>query len=122
MKALLVGDVELRSYEWARLDLQQSPEARCSNEVDMFEIDDSVTQYEVRQCESESSLDITCAMTPTDKSYHTSGTFELKEKYNDFGLFINSESPDFIQCIIRNARFLSKLNSQPIPPPDDDEP
>lgn len=47
---------------------------------------------------------------------------ELKEKYNDFGLFINSESPDFIQCIIRNARFLSKLNSQPIPPPDDDEP
>lgn len=41
---------------------------------------------------------------------------ELKDKYSEFGLFVNSESPDFVHCVIQNARFLSKLNSQPIPP------
>lgn len=46
---------------------------------------------------------------------------ELKNKYSDLGLFVYSESPDFIHCIIRNARFLSKLNSQPISPRNHDE-
>ena len=33
---------------------------------------------------------------------------ELKERYSPFGLFVNSESPDFVECIVRNARFHSK--------------